>query len=166
MNWQQILQNLIGPAMIAGGGIMGKDSPLINQGMATEAAQYLRNLFTSPTGYTGALGTNITGTQQALAPITAAGPAQNYLTGLFQQPANPFAAGGLYEQYLPMIEQQKNTLLNDIQTRAAAGLPSGLSPAMGGAELAMIRNAAANQIAPSYQALFADLTRENQARQM
>ena len=164
MNWQQLLQGLLGPGLIAAGGAL-QDDPLVNQGMRTEATQYLRNMFTSPTAYTGALGTNVTGTQQALAPITAPGPAQQYLTGLFQQPANPFAAGGLYEQYLPTIEQQKTSLLNDVQQRAIAGQPASFSAAMSGPELALIQQATSQQIAPSYQKLFADLTRENQLRQ-
>lgn len=98
-----------------------------------------------------------------------ASPAGNastsYLRGAFESPADPFAPGGVFEKYLPFIEQQEKSLLDDVQQRALAGLPGSLSARMGGGELADIRSAAANELLPRRQALFGDLTRENMARQ-
>lgn len=89
----------------------------------------------------------------------------NYLQGLYQSPSDPFAPGGIYEQYLPLLNQQKTSILNDAQQRIIAGLPGGMSTSMGGSEIGSIGEALQNRIAPSYQALFADLSRENMARQ-
>ena len=92
--------------------------------------------------------------------------ASNYLQGAFQNPADPFAPGGTYEQYLPLLNQQKTQILNDAQQRIIAGLPGGLSTSMGGSEIGAIGEALQKRIAPSYQALFADLQRENLSRQL
>lgn len=92
--------------------------------------------------------------------------ASNYLQGAFTNPADPFAAGGTYEKYLPLLKQQQTKILNDAQQRIIAGLPTSLSTAMGGREIGSIGEALQNRIAPSYQALFADLQRENLSRQL
>jgi hypothetical protein len=132
-------------------------------GTDLEARQSLRNI--ANMSGNDLLGTLSGQVQSAFGDYLQPGAGQQYLTSLFQSPSDPFAAGGIYEQYLPLIEQQKNTLLNDVQQRAIAGMPASMSPAMSGGELARIYDATANQIAPSYQALFANLTRENMARQ-
>src|SRR3990167_1795658 len=99
-----------------------------------------------------------------------ASPAGNastsYLRGSFEAPADPFAPGGVYEGYKPFLEQQENELLNNVQQRAIAGMPGSLTTQMGGGELSDLRTAISSELLPRRQALFADLTRENQSRQM
>src|SRR3990167_346921 len=124
MNWSQILQSLgsfLTPQVLTGGALALGGSLLDREtGTELEARQSLRNI-ANMTG-NNVLGSTVDQVESAFAPYLQPGVAQQYLTGLFQSPSDPFATGGLYEQYLPLIEQQKNTLLNDVQTRALAGL--------------------------------------------
>ena len=89
----------------------------------------------------------------------------NYLQGLYQAPQDPFAAGGAYSQYLPQMQAAETELFDDIQQRLIAGQPGGLSTAMGGPEIAAIREGFLTRALPQRLALQADLMREMQARQ-
>lgn len=85
-----------------------------------------------------------------------------YLRNQFTSPdaiAKNFAGqiGALQSQYQPLIDQQVNTLLNDIQQRSIAGQPSSFSTAMSGPEIGAIRTATQNQLLPGIQAHLADL---------
>src|SRR3990167_7086044 len=123
--------------------------------------QYLQGLL-NPTNYNQLLGQTAGGVRTAFAPELAESPASRYLTGLLGQNN----VGGVYNQYLPLIEQQNRDLFNSIQQRMVAGLPSSLSPGMSGPEIAAIREGFTREALPRQQALIADLGRESVARQM
>src|SRR3990172_8771115 len=103
MNWSQILSSLssfLTPQVLTGGALALGGSLLDQQpGQDLEAQQALRNIYNAPSN--DLLQTQVNQVSSAYSPYLTNGPAANYLTGLFQQPSNPFASGGLYEQYLP-----------------------------------------------------------------
>lgn len=128
-----IFSTIINPNTIIGTGLtLGSTLPRSEPGSVTEARQFLRNQFASPTG----------------------------LTSQFTNQLN-----ALNQQYLPLLQQQENELLNNVQQRAIAGLPTSLSTGMGGGEILGIRNAVSRDILPRRQAALADLARDLMNRQ-
>ena len=91
--------------------------------------------------------------------------AVNYLQGLYQAPADPFAPSGIYSKYLPQLQSAETDLFNDIQQRLIAGQPGSLSTVMGGPEIAAIREGFLTRALPQRLALQADLMREAMTRQ-
>lgn len=75
--------------------------------------------------------------------------------GIPSQVADETAA--LAKLYEPLLRQQEDSILNNVQQRVIAGRPSSLSTAMGGPEVAAIRDATVNQLIPRRQALLNQL---------
>ena len=65
--------------------------------------------------------------------------------------------GALQRQFEPLLRQQEQQLLNQVQQRFIAGQPSSLSTAMGGPEIAALRQATTDVLLPRRQALLAGL---------
>jgi hypothetical protein len=65
--------------------------------------------------------------------------------------------GALNSEFQPYLDQQANRLLDETQQRYIAGLPSSLSPAMGGSEIGAIRDTTVNQILPGQRAFLGTL---------
>ena len=123
--------------------------------------EYLTNLL-KPGAYNALLGGTVGGVESAFGKYLAPTDASRFLTGLLSK--NDI--GGVYNQYVPLIEQQNRDLFNSIQQRLIAGQPAGLSPAMSGSEIGAIREGFTREALPRQQALIADLGRESVARQM
>jgi len=132
--------------MISGLGLTGLGGVMDREpGYAVEARQSLRNLFTSPEQGPGAT---------------------NYISSLYSDPgaiARNMSSqlGSMQQYYEPYLMQQENRAMNDLQTRALAGLPASLSTAMQGSELQGIKDLWAGQLLPQRQALLADMARQN-----
>jgi uncharacterized membrane protein len=114
-----IPNTLLGGGLMLGGSLMDKEP-----GEVTEARQYLRSMFTSPTAIGDRFASNLPKVGQ---------------------------------QFDPFFQQQEKQFLDDYQTRAAAGQPNSLSTAMGGGELAGLRNEMANTLIPRRQAFYGGL---------
>ena len=78
-------------------------------------------------------------------------------TGIADQFSGQIAA--LNQEYQPLIEQQRNQVLNNTQQRYIAGQPSSFSTAMSGPEIQRIRDAEVNTILPAERAHYADIGR-------
>src|SRR3990167_859917 len=91
--------------------------------------------------------------------------AVDYLQGVYKAPPDPFAPGGLYSKYLPAFEQSEKDLFNNTQQSIIAGLPQSASTAMGGSELAAIREAFLTRALPQRLSIQADLMRDALTRQ-
>lgn len=96
--------------------------------------------------------------------------ARQYQRNLFTSPeaiAQGMAGqvGAMQQYYEPLMLQNEKAVLDNAQQRVIAGQPASFSTAMGGNEVAAIRNATVNQLVPARQAMLADLSRENLNRQ-
>lgn len=142
-----ILDFLTGPTGL-GLGLTAAGSFLDREpGEALEARQALRNQFNAP--------------YSALLPDFSR-TGIDYLTNTVNAPADPFAAGGVYEQYLPAFQREEDRSLTGLQTRYNAAFPAGLG--MQGSAVAALRRAASEMV-QNRQTLQANIFREQQAQQ-
>src|SRR3990167_7771806 len=139
-------QSLVGAGLLAGGFAADKEP-----GEVTQARQFLRNQFTSPNAFGDLMKQNVGNAQTALNPLLTPGPGQNFLTGqlsptntanilqpgpgqqyttqTFQDPqaiANRFSGqvGALSQQFQPLLDQQRQRGISDIQQKFAAAFPT------------------------------------------
>src|SRR3990167_3991370 len=88
--------------------------------------------------------------------------ARQYLRNIFTSP-DEFAGGlaghvaGLSSLYDPVLRQEENKVLDQVQQRVIAGRPTSLSTSMGGPEVSGLRRASEDVLVPRRQAHFADL---------
>ena len=142
-----ILDFLTKPSTL-GLGLIGAGAALDREpGEALEARQALRNQFTSPVS--------------ALLPDFAK-TGTDYLTSTVKAPADPFAAGGAYERYLPALQSSEDDILSGLQNRYNAAFPASFG--MQGSAVEALRRAG-GELARNRQVLQADLLREQQTRQ-
>lgn len=64
---------------------------------------------------------------------------------------------GINKSFAPFFDQQAKSYLDDVQQRIVAGNPQGLSPVMGGPELAGLSNAVRDNIEPQRQQFYGNL---------
>ena len=88
--------------------------------------------------------------------------AKGFLRRGFESPADPLAAGGIFERYLPAFEREEQRSLDQLQQIYGAAFPA--SAGMQGSATEALRRAS-GEFAQNRQKLIADLTRENQERQ-
>lgn len=137
-----LLQTILGGGLAVGGALADKEP-----GEVGEARQFLRNLFnTSPGGLVPDF------SQTGL----------DFLTGQVEAPSDPFAAGGVFESFLPVLERQEEDLLSGLQTRLSAAFPSNVG--IQGPEVEALRRTTGD-LATNRQSLIANLLREQQNRQ-
>lgn len=133
---------IFGSGLALGGSLLDKEP-----GEVLEARQALRNQFTAP--------------PSALVPSFSQ-PGLNFLTQQVTGPSDPFAAGGVYESYLPVLKRQEEDILSGLQTRYSAAFPA--IAGIQGPEVEALRRAT-GELTQNRQALIANLLREQQTRQ-
>ena len=146
--WDDLLKTLTQPSTIFGGGLTLAGGLMDKEpGEVLEARQALRNQFTSPSS--------------ALLPDFSR-TGTDWLTGLVKSPADPFAEGGAFARYLPMLEREEGRSLGQLEQIYGAAFPA--SAGMQGSATAALRRAA-GEFTQNRQTLVADLLREQQGRQ-
>src|SRR3990172_6187338 len=132
----------LGAGLTATGALLDREP-----GEVLEARQALRNQFNAP--YESLLpGFSRTGT--------------NYLESTVKAPADPFAPGGVYSQYLPALQRSEEDVLGGLQTRYNAAFPASMG--IQGSAVEALRRAA-GELATNRQTLQADIFRQQQGQQ-
>lgn len=90
--------------------------------------------------------------------------AKGFLQRGFEAPADPFAPGGIYEQYLPLLSRQEEDLRRAFETRLSRAFPPDVSLLAQGPVQRSARRLE-EEFLQSRQKLIADLARENLERQ-
>lgn len=90
--------------------------------------------------------------------------ARQSLRNVFTSPQDITAPGGAFATALPVFQRQETDLLDQLQSRYAAGMPSSVG-GMGGGEVEALRKAA-GELTQNRQALLGQLTNQNYDRQI
>lgn len=137
-------QTGLGAAALLGGTLLDKEP-----GEVLQARQALRNNFTNP--------------YSAVA-LPSANTAEGFLTNQVTSPDDPFAAGGVYERYKPILAREEGDVLSGLQTTLSKAFPANVGVVHQGPVQENLRRAT-EQFAINREGLVADLLREQQTRQ-